>query len=456
MDVTGGVHKPGVDALAERGVLEGTACGDSLFCPSEPIDRATMAVWLARVLDGGEPEAAASSVFADVDSGSPAAAFIERIAQLEVTSGCGTDPLRYCPDQPVTRGQMATFLAKAFDFEAGATAAGFGDVSSSIHESSIDALAAAGVTVGCATDPLRYCPDQPVTRGQMATFLASAHNLIRTARPAPAFKAVTASQRHACGLRTGGAITCWGENRHGKADAPPGVFKAVSAGLDHTCGVRIDGTVECWGGSAFGERDVPSGTFQAVSAGQAAGGRHICGLRTDRTVACWGRDFYGETDAPSGEFEAVSAGMVHTCGLRTDGTITCWGDTYAGKASAPRGTFKAVDASQSTSYGLRTDGTIRSWGSRSHTPGGRFRAFSIGWGGGCGVRAGVHTEGTLTCWASFDIWSVYDVWDPQNAPHGTFTAVAAGRHFACGLRTNGSITCWGRNHLGQADPPRGP
>ena len=294
-DVTGGVHKPAVDALSERDVFEGTACGGSHFCPDEPIDRATMAVWLGRVLDGANPQAAGSSRFADVDAGSPATASIERIAQLEVTLGCATDPLRYCPDQTVTRGQMASFLVRAFDFEA-ATAAGFGDTSGSTHEASINALATAGVTAGCATDPLRYCPDQPVTRGQMATFLARAHNLVPATRPAPAFKAVTASQYHACGLRTGGAITCWGQNRHGKSDAPRGVFQAVSAGLDHTCGIRIDGTVECWGGSAYGEREAPGGTFKAVAAGRL----FACGLRTDGTVTCWGRNNLGQTDAPRG------------------------------------------------------------------------------------------------------------------------------------------------------------
>ena len=46
------------------------------------------------------------------------------------------------------------------------------------HEANIDALAAAGVTKGCKTDPLRYCPDQAVTRAQMATFLVRALDLV--------------------------------------------------------------------------------------------------------------------------------------------------------------------------------------------------------------------------------------------------------------------------------------
>ena len=52
-----------------------------------------------------------------------------------------------------------------------AAPAGFADTGGDTHEANIDALAAAGITTGCETDPLRYCPDQPVTRAQMATFL---------------------------------------------------------------------------------------------------------------------------------------------------------------------------------------------------------------------------------------------------------------------------------------------
>ena len=61
--------------------------------------------------------------------------------------------------------------------------AGFTDVDpDSSHAAGIDALAAAGITVGCATEPLRYCPHSPVTRAQMATFLTRALQL----DPAPA------------------------------------------------------------------------------------------------------------------------------------------------------------------------------------------------------------------------------------------------------------------------------
>ena len=68
--------------------------------------------------------------------------------------GCATEPARFCPDRDVTRAQVATFLKRAFDLEP-APSAGFADVSGGSHAANIDAVAAAGITVGCASDPLR-------------------------------------------------------------------------------------------------------------------------------------------------------------------------------------------------------------------------------------------------------------------------------------------------------------
>ena len=181
-DVTGGVHKPAIDALAGRGVFDGTECAEDMFCPGDEMKRWTVAVWLVRVLTEAEPAPVAESSFADVDVGNRWLPHIERLAELEVTKGCRTDPLRYCPDRSATRAQVATFLVRAFDLEP-ADPAGFGDTAGNTHQASIDALAAARITAGCRSDPLRYCPDRPVTRAQMATFLARALGLVE--KPAP-------------------------------------------------------------------------------------------------------------------------------------------------------------------------------------------------------------------------------------------------------------------------------
>lgn len=103
--------------------------------------------------------------FFDADD-SPFRSDILWAAREGVTAGCAI--ARYCPSSPVTREQMASFLVRALDLPPSSRDY-FTDDNSSQHEAAINALAAAGVTGGCATG--RYCPGATVTRGQMAAFL---------------------------------------------------------------------------------------------------------------------------------------------------------------------------------------------------------------------------------------------------------------------------------------------
>ena len=137
-----------------------------------------MAVWLVRVLDRADPPAISSSRFADVDASVWWAPHAERLAELGIVMGCNTEPLQLCPDDPVDRGQMAAFLAQAFDLPPAGRAA-FADVSADHRfAEDIDRLAGARVTAGCQVDPARYCPQRNVTRAQMSTFLARALGLV--------------------------------------------------------------------------------------------------------------------------------------------------------------------------------------------------------------------------------------------------------------------------------------
>ena len=163
-----------VEALARDGVFAGTGCEEG-FCPGEPLDRATMAVWTVRVLDGEDPDPVGSTRFADVDASHPYAAFIERFAELGVTSGCG-DGTIYCPDGTVTRAQMAVFLSRAFSLDDGPDP-GFSDVAPDAwYAPGVAKLAASGITEGCG-DGTNFCPSRPTTRAQMAVFLHRALEL---------------------------------------------------------------------------------------------------------------------------------------------------------------------------------------------------------------------------------------------------------------------------------------
>ena len=167
----GSYYHEAVTSLKEQGVFEGTDCEEG-FCPEDPLERWQMAVWLIRILDDQEPEPVTESRFVDVDAEESWAPFVERLSDLEVTTGCNQEPPKYCPQSSVRRNQMATFLYRAFDLPDAEEAAGFVDVSEdSWAYKPVNALMASRITTGCNQIPLKYCPEDLVTKAQAATFL---------------------------------------------------------------------------------------------------------------------------------------------------------------------------------------------------------------------------------------------------------------------------------------------
>ena len=57
----------------------------------------------------------AAPYFEDVPSTHPFFAQIQRMKDLGITNGCSADPPRYCPDDTVTRGQLAAFLIRGIE-----------------------------------------------------------------------------------------------------------------------------------------------------------------------------------------------------------------------------------------------------------------------------------------------------------------------------------------------------
>jgi hypothetical protein len=99
---------------------------------------------------------------------------IEWLAWKGITKGCNPPHVtHFCPDDSVSRGQMAAFLHRAIgDTLTPGAPVTFSDDDGSIFEADIEWLGSVGVTKGCnppAND--MFCPDDSVTRGQMAAFL---------------------------------------------------------------------------------------------------------------------------------------------------------------------------------------------------------------------------------------------------------------------------------------------
>jgi hypothetical protein len=137
-------------------------CSATRFCPKESVTRGQMASFLARAF--ALPHVS-RDYFKD-DDGLIHEDNINRLAGAGITTGCTST--RFCPHGNLRRGQMATLLDRALDLPA-ASRDWFTDDDDSPHEAAINRIADAGITTGCSAT--RFCPDGRVTRQQMAAFL---------------------------------------------------------------------------------------------------------------------------------------------------------------------------------------------------------------------------------------------------------------------------------------------
>jgi uncharacterized repeat protein (TIGR03803 family) len=104
-----------IEQLADDGIT--TGCGGGNFCPNDPVLRQQMAVFIEKAKRGSAfdpPDC--TGLFDDVacTPGTGFADWIEQLVADQITGGCSVSPPLYCPTNPVTRGQMAVFLEKAF------------------------------------------------------------------------------------------------------------------------------------------------------------------------------------------------------------------------------------------------------------------------------------------------------------------------------------------------------
>ncbi len=152
-------------------------CGERQFCLDSPLTRQELAAFVARVLDLTQIDGSIS--FADVDAGNPFKNDILKLATTGITEGCATSPLRYCPSDYLTREQFASFWSRALRLTAIDPSIAFSDVSpTSVHRNDILKIATEGITLGCGADI--FCPGEYVRRDTFAAFVA------RTFRDDPA------------------------------------------------------------------------------------------------------------------------------------------------------------------------------------------------------------------------------------------------------------------------------
>jgi hypothetical protein len=168
-----------IERLYAAGITSGCSTNPLAYCPEASVTRAQMAVFLLKGLHGTSytPPTATGTVFGDVPTTNIYAPWIEQLALEGITAGCGNG--NYCPDETVTRAQMAVFLLKSKHgtaFTPLDPIGIFGDVpTTSIYAPWIEQLATEGITAGCGNG--NYCPENSVTRAEMAVFLVKTFNL---------------------------------------------------------------------------------------------------------------------------------------------------------------------------------------------------------------------------------------------------------------------------------------
>ncbi|MFA9446061.1 heparinase II/III family protein [Egicoccus sp. AB-alg6-2] len=169
-DDDGSVHEANIELLVAHGITQGCDRSGTRFCPDHDVTRGQLASFLARAL---ELPPATRDHFDD-DTGSVHEDAINRAADAGYVQGFGARTYR--PDEPVSRAASASMLDRALGLPA-ATRDHFRDDAGSVHEDAINRLAEAQITRGCSSDGRDFCPTESLSRGQMASLLARALEL---------------------------------------------------------------------------------------------------------------------------------------------------------------------------------------------------------------------------------------------------------------------------------------
>ncbi|MGA3024794.1 MAG: FG-GAP-like repeat-containing protein [Bryobacteraceae bacterium] len=198
------------------GCVEGSTPQTRSYCPDNTVTRQEMAAFIVRAVTGTTNPAIYNTTpyFQDVPASNPFFPHIQKLMDLGITTGCSKSPALFCPTDTIPRWQMAMFMVRArlALYGASFTSSGtpyFADAPTNVEGNGmpfpyIQRAYEEHVTNGCGSNPLVFCPDGVVTRGQMASFIMRAL-FNETTIPGPTAPQLTGVSPNAVTL--GGQVT---------------------------------------------------------------------------------------------------------------------------------------------------------------------------------------------------------------------------------------------------------
>lgn len=303
---------------------------------------------------------------------------------------------------------------------------------------------------------------------------------------------ISAGNWHACALRIGGTVECWGSNESGQlgngetessdftevstvSSAPvqvQGIADAsrITAGGAHSCSLHFTGRISCWGRNGQGQlgNGPSSNTADQVlgitdATAIATGIDHTCALHENGQVSCWGRNLSGQLGKGSlsqspeilqpGRVEgitdaiAITAGQAHTCALHQSGAVSCWGWNSFGQLgnglSGDRGDIGNPNTGADATTPVRV----------------REIADAVDVKAGNNHTCALHAGGAISCWGNnwagaLGSGQSHDELANSAVPISVIgindaTAISTGAHHTCAVHEEGAISCWGNNFDGQ-------
>jgi len=175
-----------IEGFYSQGITTGCGASPLSYCPENSVTRAEMAVFLLRAMHGGAYQPPPlSGIFADVPVTGKEwmQPWVEEFYREGMTTGCGANPLQYCPEAHTTRAEMSVFVLRSTHgpaYQPPATTGIFSDlpvVGKEWMQAWVEEYYREAITTGCAANPLRYCPENSVTRAEMAVFVSRAYSI---------------------------------------------------------------------------------------------------------------------------------------------------------------------------------------------------------------------------------------------------------------------------------------